>query len=594
MKTKNMYKLLLTFALTIILILIAPISNSLAKRRTAPRMPSRNPTKSRARSIRPQRTSKRTSRPQKSYKRSKRPPTYGSIRYSSARRNPSRTHTAKAKRNYRYYNNNKIQNKRTVQYRKRQRQETVSANRNTNRQKIINKADRRQRKRQTKKQARAKGREQEKIRARKSATPEQTRKRRKAIIGAAAAAGGASAIKNRKQQREQNKEKLKQEIKNKKGGFHVGGWKSRPKYRDKLPAKYAYLKHKGRPFYRHKYWWYRRCWKGDDIIYEPCYPPVGYYYSALPPSYETVVIHGQTYYRDEDGVYYTDTEQDGQKGYAVAEPPQEDITETLAENTEIDSEQQEPAEAEQQSSEQQEQTKLVSEEQSPEKQLIDSKAIDILKKMGDFIAKQKKFTFQATNTLDEISDSGKKTQTITHQTFYINRADGQKLACDIKSDKKNRYFAYDGQKIILYDKDKNAYAVIDAPKTIDSMLDMIIAKYGVNLPLIDILFDDPFLAMSAEIETGKYIGTEKIEGKECHHLAFTQDAIDWQVWIQTGNKPLPEKLIITYKNLEGTPRFESILSKWNLSPEFKAEQFDFKPPKDAEKIEIEPADNDNL
>ena len=127
------------------------------------------------------------------------------------------------------------------------------------------------------------------------------------------------------------------------------------------------------------------------------------------------------------------------------------------------------------------------------------------------------------------------------------------------------------------------------------MLDMIIAKYGVNLPLIDILFDDPFLAMSVEIKSGKYLGTEKIGNTKCSHLKFEQDEIDWEIWIEATDKPLPRKVVITYKNIEGKPRFVGILDNWNLSPNFsKNNPFDFKPPANAEKIEIEPIDNSNL
>ncbi len=563
----------------IILFFIVPVDNTLGQRRTAPRRPSRNPVRSKARANSPRRSSKRTIRPTKSAKRTKRPPTYGSIRYSSSKK-PYRSHAAKTQRNYRNYNMNKIQNKRTVKHKKRQRQETLEANRRTNRKQTVGKRPRLKEQRQAKVIAAAKKRNL------KTATPEQIKNRRKAIVGAAAAAGGAAALKNQKEKRELNKNKIKEKIKNR-DKVYVGGWKSRPRYRDKLPSKYAYLKYKGRPYYRHKYCWYRRCWRDDEIVYEPCYPPIGYFYPVLPDTYETVVVDGRTYYRDDDDVYYTESEQDGQKGYAVAEPIEQTSQQAIAENTEASP--QEKTTSEEQQISEQAQTTLISEESGK-----DSKAIDILKKMSDFIAKQKRFSFSATNILDEISESGEKIQTKTHQTFYINRAEGQKLACDIKSDKKNRYFVYDGKKIILYDRDKNVYATVDAPDTIDSMLDMIIAKYGVNLPLIDILFDDPFLAMSAEIQSAKYAGTEKVEGKQCHHLIFKQSEIDWEIWIQTGNKPLPIKLAITYKSLQGTPKFASIISNWNLSPEFKENQFSFKPPAKAEKVEIEPRNNDNL
>ena len=40
----------------------------------------------------------------------------------------------------------------------------------------------------------------------------------------------------------------------------------------------------------------------------------------------------------------------------------------------------------------------------------------------------------------------------------------------------------------------------------------------------------------------------------CHHLAFEQATIDWQLWIDAGKDPLPRKLVITYKTEDEVPQ----------------------------------------
>ena len=73
----------------------------------------------------------------------------------------------------------------------------------------------------------------------------------------------------------------------------------------------------------------------------------------------------------------------------------------------------------------------------------------------------------------------------------------------------------------------------------------------------------------------------------CDHYAFRQGNFDWQIWITTGSKPLPRKLVITNRADEARPQSVSIMD-WNLKPTFNASTFRFSPPKGATKIEIVP------
>jgi hypothetical protein len=66
-------------------------------------------------------------------------------------------------------------------------------------------------------------------------------------------------------------------------------------------------------------------------------------------------------------------------------------------------------------------------------------------------------------------------------------------------------------------------------------------------------------------------------------LSFSKDA-DWQVWITHGKKPLPRKILITYKKLPSQPEWEAVLSDWRLDRQVPASFFDPKLPKGAVKI----------
>ena len=72
------------------------------------------------------------------------------------------------------------------------------------------------------------------------------------------------------------------------------------------------------------------------------------------------------------------------------------------------------------------------------------------------------------------------------------------------------------------------------------------------------------------------------------HAEGSEVAIDLQIWVENGEKPLPRKLIITEKWVTGAPQFTALLSDWDLSPQFKEDLFTFVAPDQAEKLEFYP------
>jgi hypothetical protein len=70
---------------------------------------------------------------------------------------------------------------------------------------------------------------------------------------------------------------------------------------------------------------------------------------------------------------------------------------------------------------------------------------------------------------------------------------------------------------------------------------------------------------------------------------FIQDDIDWQIWIEDSQTPLPRKLVITSKWLAGAPQFTALMSYWKTSARLPQDLFIFTPPMTARKIKILPA-----
>ena len=73
------------------------------------------------------------------------------------------------------------------------------------------------------------------------------------------------------------------------------------------------------------------------------------------------------------------------------------------------------------------------------------------------------------------------------------------------------------------------------------------------------------------------------------HLAFHQQGVDWQLWVERGDRPLPRKLVITTLDEPSQPQHEAVLT-WDLSPAIDDSLFAFVPPTGAGRIVLAETD----
>lgn len=216
---------------------------------------------------------------------------------------------------------------------------------------------------------------------------------------------------------------------------------------------------------------------------------------------------------------------------------------------------------------------------------IDPEANGILKEMGTTLANAGRFSFDVRTTVDEELGGGAMVQRAGRGSVRVSRPD--RIFATKRGDRGNRDFWYEGSNLTIFDRDKKIYASVKAPSTIDKMLDFAIDEYDLAIPLADILFSDPYRVLVENVESGEYVGVHKVGGRPCHHLAFHQELIDWQIWIDEGKIPLPRKVIITYLDSPERPQYEARFSAWDLSPKFTKGFFEFTPPPGAERVDMD-------
>jgi hypothetical protein len=150
-----------------------------------------------------------------------------------------------------------------------------------------------------------------------------------------------------------------------------------------------------------------------------------------------------------------------------------------------------------------------------------------------------------------------------------------------------RELLYDGKTVTLYEPAHKYYSTVEFTGTNSALIDRMESKYGVQIPLEDLfLFGTPE-AKFDQFESAMNAGQAIVGGEICDHYAFRQKGLDWQIWIATGAKPLPRKVVITRRDDEARPQSVSVMT-WNLKPTFTDAVFKFTPPKGSAKIEILP------
>lgn len=215
------------------------------------------------------------------------------------------------------------------------------------------------------------------------------------------------------------------------------------------------------------------------------------------------------------------------------------------------------------------------------KDTVDPDAVEALNKMSAYLKTLKSFQVISNVTNDDVLDDGEIIQHTSKVDLLAAKPD--RLRVEVTSDDRHRLYLYDGKDFTVWARLVNYYATVHAPGTIGQLLDVAYEKYDIHLPLFDLFRwgdnDEGVKKLTSAVD----IGPSSVEDVTCEHYAFRQPGVDWQIWIQLGEFPLPRKLVIRTLSDEARPQHSDVLT-WNLAPSFNDAAFIFTPPPDAKKI----------
>jgi hypothetical protein len=221
---------------------------------------------------------------------------------------------------------------------------------------------------------------------------------------------------------------------------------------------------------------------------------------------------------------------------------------------------------------------------APDSRLLDPRADALIREMSDAIAGAASFALEAEEIYDDVPEQSPRRQLTNTRHVALRRPN--RLVGDAAGDGGNRLMVYDGKTFTAFDKEQNVWASGSVPDTIDGALDWAFDQTGTVVPLADFFYTNVYDRLMAGVQRGVYLGIHDAAGVRCHHLAFEQATVDWQIWIDAGEIPLPRKLVIAYKTEDEVPQYSVTIRKWNLGPRIPDALFAFEPPPGATRVDV--------
>jgi hypothetical protein len=209
--------------------------------------------------------------------------------------------------------------------------------------------------------------------------------------------------------------------------------------------------------------------------------------------------------------------------------------------------------------------------------VVDPDVLSRVEDMGKYLRGLKKFEVSAKSTFDIVLEEDQKSEFEAKVKYKVKRPD--KLFAEIKSDRKNRQYYYNGKMFTIYSPKEKFYGELEFKGTVGELIKKL-NDFGIEVPLSDLF------AWGTEEAKAKKVTTAIPLDK--NHYAIRQEKIDWQVWLKEGKNPLPEKVLYEVNDDKARPKMSSTMN-WEINPGFGDSIFEFMPPKGSQKIKLNPA-----
>lgn len=207
---------------------------------------------------------------------------------------------------------------------------------------------------------------------------------------------------------------------------------------------------------------------------------------------------------------------------------------------------------------------------------LDERAIALMRRSAKFLAAQSAMSFNWFVSYDEVIDEREKitfmrsgSNLLVRDKGFYSRAEGENGV---------REWRYDGQQVAFVAPAENYYASAEFKQGFDALVDSARENMGSEIPLYAIMRRGLPERLEEGLKGAAYLGITRVADQEVHHLAFSEEEEDWQVWISTDEQqPVPLVIVGTEPKKLGWPQYRAYLTDWTFTPEYDAALFKYSP-----------------
>lgn len=214
---------------------------------------------------------------------------------------------------------------------------------------------------------------------------------------------------------------------------------------------------------------------------------------------------------------------------------------------------------------------------------LDADSTAALDRMGAYLRSIKSFQLVSTASTEDVYANGQKLQFLQRTTYTIG---GPSLMhVKIETDEQKREVFYNGTTFTILAPRVSKYIQLPATGTNGQMLTKAYENWGVDFPVQDLFRWGDASATAERPKEGFKVGTAMIGEHMTDHYAFRQTGVDWQIWIDQGDKPLPRKMVIVNTDDAAMPEYVAYFT-WDMAPTIASGQFEFKPANTDTRIDL--------
>ena len=207
----------------------------------------------------------------------------------------------------------------------------------------------------------------------------------------------------------------------------------------------------------------------------------------------------------------------------------------------------------------------------------------LLKSMADYLAGMQFFRCTTTNRYETVQSDGQKVEFGETREIFLARPNRLRVE-EVSSDGISDLTLFDGRQITVVSPGFNVYAQALQPPSLEDALVYFVRDLRMRAPLALLLSTHVRTDLLELTKNVEYVESTKVGRKDAHHIAAQSESVDFEFWIADGKKPLPLRVVITYKTAPGQPRFWSDISNWQPNEKLADRRFELELPEGARKI----------